>query len=160
MHVGKQLLIPCMTPYLLYDVIVRLYERRDVLNHRQLNNLFRPDIENKKDTLIKFCGRPSLFYFVCTLGSTEFTNCVKGSVSCLRWSHSAVSCRCMKVTISNQTCNHVNQYIACDCWIRGLFTRYVKLRVAHAPKMPRTFFPPPRVCDPDMHHGTCVTPVL
>ena len=32
-----------------------------------------------------------------------------------------------------------------------------KLRVAHAPGMPGTFSPPPRVSDPDMHHGTCVT---
>ena len=34
--------------------------------------------------------------------------------------------------------------------------RYAKLRVAHAPGMPGTFSPPPRVSDPDMHHGTCV----
>ena len=38
------------------------------------------------------------------------------------------------------------------------------LRVAHAPGMPGTFFPPPisrkpQVSDPDMHHGTCVTHV-
>ena len=32
--------------------------------------------------------------------------------------------------------------------------RYVKLRVAHAPGM---FSPPPRIRNPDMHHGTCVT---
>ena len=44
--------------------------------------------------------------------------------------------------------------------IYGPFTRYVKLRVAHAPVMPGTFFPPPQVSDPDMHHGTCVTHVL
>ena len=30
---------------------------------------------------------------------------------------------------------------------------------AHAPGMPGTFSPPPRVSDPDMHHGTCVTHV-
>ena len=41
----------------------------------------------------------------------------------------------------------------------GPLTRYVKLRVAHAPGMPGTFFPPPRVSDPGMHHGTCVTRV-
>ena len=35
-----------------------------------------------------------------------------------------------------------------------------KLRVAHAPGMPGTFSPPPRVSDTDMHHGTCVTHVL
>ena len=38
----------------------------------------------------------------------------------------------------------------------GPLARYVKLRVAHAPGMPGTFSPPPRVSDPDMHHGTCV----
>ena len=41
--------------------------------------------------------------------------------------------------------------------VHGPLTRYAKLRVAHAPRMPRTFSPPPRVSDPDMHHGTCVT---
>ena len=41
----------------------------------------------------------------------------------------------------------------------GPLTRYVKLRVAHAPGMPGTFSPPPRVSDPDMQHGTCVTHV-
>ena len=41
----------------------------------------------------------------------------------------------------------------------GPLTRYGKLRVAHAPGMPGTFPPPPWVCDPDMHHGTCVTHV-
>ena len=30
---------------------------------------------------------------------------------------------------------------------------------AHAPGMLGTFTPPPRVSDPDMHHGTCVTHV-
>ena len=41
----------------------------------------------------------------------------------------------------------------------GPLARYVKLRVAHAPGMPGTFSPPPRVSDHDMHHGTCVTPL-
>ena len=36
---------------------------------------------------------------------------------------------------------------------------YIVHRIANAPVMPRTFFPPPRVSDPDMHHGTCVTHV-
>ena len=35
----------------------------------------------------------------------------------------------------------------------GPLARYVKLWVAHPPV---TFSPPPRVRDPDMHHGTCV----
>ena len=35
--------------------------------------------------------------------------------------------------------------------------RYETLRVAHALGMPGTFPPPPRISDPDMHHGTCMT---
>ena len=34
-----------------------------------------------------------------------------------------------------------------------------KLRVAHATGMPGMFPPPPRVSDPDMHHGACETHV-
>ena len=41
----------------------------------------------------------------------------------------------------------------------GPLVRYVKLRVARAPGMPGTFHPPPRVSDPNMHQGTCVTHV-
>ena len=41
----------------------------------------------------------------------------------------------------------------------GPLARYVKLWVAHAPGMPGTFSPPPRVSDPDIHHGTCGTHV-
>ena len=44
-------------------------------------------------------------------------------------------------------------------WWHGPLTRYTKLRVAHAPGMTVTFSPPPRVSDPGMHHGTCVTHV-
>ena len=43
--------------------------------------------------------------------------------------------------------------------VHGPLTRYVKLRVAHAPGMPGTFSLRPLVNDPDMHHGTCVTHV-
>ena len=41
----------------------------------------------------------------------------------------------------------------------GPLVRCVKLRIAHEPEMPGTFSPPPRVSNPDMHHGTCVTHV-
>ena len=41
----------------------------------------------------------------------------------------------------------------------GPLTRCAKLRVVHAPGMPGTFSLPPRISDPDMHHGTCVTHV-
>ena len=43
--------------------------------------------------------------------------------------------------------------------VNGPLVRYVKLWVVHALGMPGTFSPPPRFCDPDMHHGTCVTHV-
>ena len=33
------------------------------------------------------------------------------------------------------------------------------MRVAHAPGIPGTFSRPPRVSDPDMHHGTCMAHV-
>ena len=39
----------------------------------------------------------------------------------------------------------------------GPLSRYVKLRVAHAPGNSGTFSPSSRVSDPDMHHDTCVT---
>ena len=41
----------------------------------------------------------------------------------------------------------------------GPLARCVKLCVAHAPAMQGSFFPPTRLTDPDMHHGTCVTHV-
>ena len=48
----------------------------------------------------------------------------------------------------------------CPCiWYHGPLARYANLRVAHALGMPGTFSPPPRVSDPYMHHGTCVTHV-
>ena len=42
----------------------------------------------------------------------------------------------------------------------GPLARYINLRVVHAPEMPGTLSPSPRVSDPNMHHGTCVTHVL
>ena len=47
-----------------------------------------------------------------------------------------------------------------DVLYMGLLPHVHKFRVAHAPGMPGTFSPPPRVSDPDMHHSTCVTHVL
>ena len=54
------------------------------------------------------------------------------------------------------------RYLITKCYFltcNGPLTRYVKVRVAHAPGKPRTISPPPRVSDPDMHHGTRVTHV-
>ena len=42
----------------------------------------------------------------------------------------------------------------------GPLTRYITLRVAHAPGMPGTFSPPPRISDPNMHYGTYATRAL
>ena len=41
----------------------------------------------------------------------------------------------------------------------GLLVSYEKAWVAQAPGMPGTFPPSPRVSDPNMHYGTCVTHV-
>ena len=56
-------------------------------------------------------------------------------------------------------CNKRQAVSWLDCYYNVPWTlaRYVKLRVAHAPVMPGTFPPPPRVSNPNMHHGTCVT---
>ena len=44
--------------------------------------------------------------------------------------------------------------------MKVLFTAWVSCQIRKiAPEMPGTFSPPPRVSDPDMHHGTCVTHV-
>ena len=43
-----------------------------------------------------------------------------------------------------------------QCVSNRPLTRYVKLWVVHAPVMPGTFSPPPRVSDPDMHHARVV----
>ena len=45
------------------------------------------------------------------------------------------------------------------CFVHWHLARYVKFWVAHVPGMPETFPPQPRVSDPDMQHGTCVTHV-
>ena len=44
-------------------------------------------------------------------------------------------------------------------FFHGPLASYAKLRVAHASGMPGTFSPPPRVSNPVVHHGTCVTHV-
>ena len=53
------------------------------------------------------------------------------------------------------------EVLFCVLWvfgwpIHGSLTRYVKLRVAHAPGMPGTFSPPPQVRDPDTHVPWCM----
>ena len=54
-----------------------------------------------------------------------------------------------RVSVGNSRWLYLSRY--------GPLARYVTLLVAHAPRMPGTFSPPPWVNDPDMHHGMCVT---
>ena len=79
-------------------------------------------------------------------------------------------CSCLEIytgffITENMSWHDVNRFVVYDCTEgchgdnMGPLTRYIKLRVAHAPGMPGTFSPPPQVNDPDMHHGTCVTHV-
>ena len=56
--------------------------------------------------------------------------------------------------------NFAHVYLFSKKWAtHGPLARYVKLQFAHVPGMPGTFSTPPRVSDPDMDHGTCVTHV-
>ena len=63
------------------------------------------------------------------------------------------------LVVSSERSYCLSQSWFTDHWTHGPFTRYVKLRITHAPGMPGTFSPPLLVSDPDMHHGTCVTHV-
>ena len=63
------------------------------------------------------------------------------------------------VVICKWVCEGAIRGFICRGLCHGPLARYVKLRVAHEPGIPGTFSPPPRVSDPDMHHGTCATHV-
>ena len=52
--------------------------------------------------------------------------------------------------------NNVQQVGTCSI-LHVALAKYVKLRVAHTPGTSWAFSPPPRVSDPDVYHGTCVT---
>ena len=61
-------------------------------------------------------------------------------------------------------CHLYSSWYYYSCCAYGPLTRYVKLRVAHAPGIPGTFSRhrlqrKPLVSHPGMHHGTCVTHV-
>ena len=56
-------------------------------------------------------------------------------------------------------CNVGMKGIHTRVYIHGASCQIRKIAGAHAPGMPGTFSPSPRVSDPDMHHGTCVTHV-
>ena len=54
-------------------------------------------------TITFVLSRAALF-----LGNGDFHNCPKGNVSHLCWSHSALGCHCIQITISNQSGNPAN----------------------------------------------------
>ena len=61
-------------------------------------------VKDSCNHLTKFYGRRSLYPVPVSLfpGSVDFPSCSKGSVSHLWWSHSAVSCHCMQITIQTK----------------------------------------------------------
>ena len=66
---------------------------------------------------------------------------------------------CPRVTWKRSPPMNGRRRYICSVSSHGPLSRYVTLLVEHAPGMPGTFSPPPRVSDPDMHHSTCVTHV-
>ena len=70
----------------------------------------------------------------------------------------------MYTSLDPHTDTHLNFGIRTPISLHGPLTRYVQLRVAHAPGMLGSFSPPtiqmkPLDSDRGMHHGTCVTHV-
>ena len=73
-----------------------------------------------------------------------------------------MACKTMMRDGRSKEVNHIYLQVgvcerSSDTYDHGPLARYVKLWVAHSPGISGTFFPPPRISDPDMHHGTCVT---
>ena len=66
---------------------------------------------------------------------------------------------CMWTKVGNQYLVNDFKFPASPIAQFNTWARYVNLRVAQATGMPGTFSPPPRVGDPDMHHGTYITHV-
>ena len=69
----------------------------------------------------------------------------------------------IKCIASNKICNlrkaNLLRRVPLDLTEHGTFVRYVKLQIVYAPGRSGTFSSPPRVSDPDVHHGTCVAHV-
>ena len=63
------------------------------------------------------------FWPALTSDSADLPNCPKGSVLHLCWSHSALSWRCMHITILNQSRSHADQYPTCSPWNDGSVLR-------------------------------------
>ena len=85
--------------------------------------------------------------FVCRLGDT------KENLFKLVLSYSTTK------TEADQTYQTSNFGKNTSCSLNGPLARYVKVRVAHAPRMPPSSTLKPVVSDPGMHQGTCGTHV-
>ena len=85
--------------------------------------------------------------------STNYTHCF--------W------CRCLRMYVCHMAVLPLlcwNTSLILDQWSEASVARrawascqIIRLRVTHVSEMPGTFSPPPRVSDPNMHRGTCVT---
>ena len=91
--------------------------------------------------------------------TTSYPNCCISYIKYLFRNIVQMTCF-VKVSVFRISVNNY-PYIVKQEWIcqNGHLVSCVKLRVAHAPGIPGTFSPPPRISDPGMHHGTYVTHV-
>ena len=101
--------------------------------------------------MLKFIQVPNVYLKVYSNAVWKLHN----SVLRTRWHHLSV------VEFYDSSFMCIQSCVLCFYLMNGHgpLSRYAKLRVVHAPGMPGTFTPPPRVRDPDTHHGTCVTHV-
>ena len=90
-----------------------------------------------------------------TFGSVEITTflCCSNGKYRINFKHNTQRAFCLVSIVSTWSrFASYNGTAWASCQIR-------KIAGAHARGMPGTFSPSPQVSDPDMHHGTCVTPV-
>ena len=115
------------------------------------------------EELMGTCATPWLFLLI-----VEYQYCIRevhGTYCLISKTHYVFWCVLYFVWALSLSRHCIRVFMICNAlWTvfvstHGPLTRYVILWVAHVPGMPGTFSPPPRVGDPDMHHGTCVTHV-
>ena len=120
-------------------------------------------------------SHPSRTHNLCSILSVVWLSVCLSTVDCIcirrysmgkfmpgqSWSYFANDI--IKCIVSNKICNsrkaNSHKRVPLDLTEHGTFVRYVKLRIVYAPGRSGTFSSPPRVSDPDVHHGTCVTHV-
>ena len=102
-----------------------------------------------------------MFRINCKVGCISKLYCVfvycitfvTWSLQCMNLPSALHTCSLFSyLVLGNGSDKYGNWLVWASCQIR-------KIAGAHAPAMPGTFSPSPRVSDPDMHHDTCVTHV-